>query len=277
MAYKSLILEKEGPIAVITLNRPDVGNAFDIFLMNELDAAIREVGTDSDIRAVIMTGAGKHFSTGIDLSMFADLGKQAADLTQEQETQVTPDPEDQTYGKGTLIATVLRIRDMNKPVIAAINGAAVGAALGLALACDIIIASDKARFSMVFVKRGIVPDTAGSFTLPHIVGLPRACELTLTGDTIDAAEADRIGLVSRVVPHDDLMRTARELAERIARNPPLAVGMAKAALHRGMAGTDILEHMKYEIDVQGKLLNTEDFMEAATAFLEKREPVFKGK
>ncbi|MEE9401532.1 MAG: enoyl-CoA hydratase-related protein, partial [Dehalococcoidia bacterium] len=206
-----------------------------------------------------------------------DLGKQAADLTQEQETQATPDPEDQTYGKGTLIATVLRIRDMNKPVIAAINGAVVGAALGLALACDIMIASDKARFSMIFVKRGIVPDTAGSFTLPRIVGLPRACELTLTGDTIDAAEADRIGLVNRVVPHDDLMKAARELAERIAKNPPLAVGMAKTALHSGMAGTDILEHMKYEVELQEKLLNTEDFMEAATAFLEKREPVFKGK
>ncbi len=277
MAYRSLILEKEGAIATITLNRPDLGNAFDLFLMNELDAAIRDVGMDSDIRAVIMTGAGKHFSTGIDLSMFASPGKQVEEPGREQEAQAMLDPEDQTYGKGTLIATVLRIRNMDKPVIAAINGAVVGAAFGVALACDIIIASDKARFSMVFVKRGIIPDTAGSFTLPRIVGLPRACELTLTGDTIDAAEADRIGLVSRVVPHDDLMKTARGVAERIARNPPLAVGMAKAALHRGMAGTDILEHMKYEVDLQEKLLNTEDFMEAATAFLEKREPVFKGK
>jgi len=277
MVYKLLILERDGPIATITLNRPDVGNAFNIFLMNELDAAIREVGMDSDIRAVIMTGAGKHFSTGIDLSMFADLGKQAAELNEEQRTQAMLDPEDQTYGKGTLIATVFRIRNMNKPVIAAINGAAVGAALGLALACDIMIASDKARFSMVFVKRGIVPDTAGSFTLPRIVGLHRACELTLTGDTIDAAEADRIGLVNRVVPHDDLMKAARELAERIAKNPPLAVGMAKTALHTAMAGTDILEHMQHEVELQKKLLDTEDFMEAATAFLEKREPVFKGK
>jgi len=275
MAYKSLILEKEDAIATITLNRPELGNAFDIYLMNELDAAIREVGTDSNIRAVIMTGAGKHFSTGIDLSMFSSPG--AAEPGRDEETQALLDPDDQTYGKGTLIATVLRIRNMNKPVIAAVNGAVVGAALGLALACDIIIASDKARFSMVFVKRGIVPDTAGSFTLPRIVGLPRACEMTLTGDTIDAAEADRIGLVNRVVPHDDLMKTARELADRIAKNPPLAVGMAKTALHSAMAGTDILEHMKYEVDLQEKLLNTEDFMEAATAFLEKRKPVFKGK
>ncbi len=275
MAYRSLIVEKDGQIATITLNRPDSGNAFDIYCMNELDAAIRDVGTDPNIRAVIMTGAGKHFSTGIDLSMFSSPG--AAEPGREQEAQALLDPDDQTYGKGTLVATVVRIRNMNKPVIAAINGAVVGAALAVALACDIIIASDKARFSMVFVKRGIGPDSGSSFTLPRIVGLPRACELTLTGDTIDAAEADRIGLVSRVVPHDDLMKTARELAERIAKNPPLAVGMAKTALHRGMAGTDIVEHMKYEVELQDKLLNTEDFMEAATAFLEKREPVFKGK
>lgn len=275
MAYRSLIVEKDGQIATITLNRPDSGNAFDIYCMNELDAAIRNVGNDPDIRVVIMTGAGRHFSTGIDLSMFSSPG--AAEPGREQEAQALLDPDDQTYGKGTLVATVVRIRNMNKPVIAAINGAVVGAALGIALACDIIIASDKARFSMVFVKRGIGPDSGSSFTLPRIVGLPRACELTLTGDTIDAAEADRIGLVSRVVPHDDLMKTARELAERIAKNPPLAVGMAKTALHRGMAGTDIVEHMKYEVELQDKLLNTEDFMEAATAFLEKREPVFKGK
>jgi len=275
MAYRSLIVEKDGQIATITLNRPDSGNAFDIYCMNELDAAIRNVGNDPDIRVVIMTGAGRHFSTGIDLSMFSSPG--AAEPGREQEAQALLDPDDQTYGKGTLVATVVRIRNMNKPVIAAINGAVVGAALGIALACDIIIASDKARFGMVFVKRGIGPDSGSSFTLPRIVGLPRACELTLTGDTIDAAEADRIGLVSRVVPHDDLMKTARELAERIAKNPPLAVGMAKTALHRGMAGTDIVEHMKYEVELQDKLLNTEDFMEAATAFLEKREPVFKGK
>ncbi len=275
MAYKSLILEKDGPIAIITLNRPDVGNSFDFRLMMEIDNVLKEVGGAQDIRAVIITGAGKHFCTGVDLSMFTNPESLVEEPGAEQ--AIAPALDDQTYGRGTVVGSVVRMRSMSKPVIAAINGAVVGAALGVALACDIIIASDKARFSMVFVKRGIIPDTAGSFTLPRIVGLPRACELTLTGDTIDAAEADRIGLVSRVVPHDDLMKTARGLAERIARNPPLAVGMAKAALHRGMAGTDILEHMKYEVDLQEKLLNTEDFMEAATAFLEKREPVFKGK
>jgi 2-(1,2-epoxy-1,2-dihydrophenyl)acetyl-CoA isomerase len=275
VAYKSLILEKEGAIATITLNRPDAGNAFDFSLMVEFDDVMKVVGGDPGIRVVIITGAGKHFSTGIDLSMFTN----PAGLVEKEggASEISPDPDDQTYGKGTPIASVVRIRNMNKPVIAAINGAVVGAAFSVVLACDMRIASDKARFSMVFVKRGIVPDTGGSFTLPRIVGFPKACELILTGDTIDAAEADRIGLVNRVVPHDDLMTAARELAGKIAKNPPLAVEMAKGDLYNAMAETDFMEQMKREEASQAKLLNTEDFMEAATAFLEKREPQFKGR
>jgi len=275
MAYKSLILEKDGPIAIITLNRPDVGNSFDFRLMMEIDDVVKEVGGAQDIRAVIITGAGKHFCTGVDLSMFTNPESLVEEPGAEQ--AIAPALDDQTYGRGTVVGSVVRMRSMSKPVIAAINGAAIGAGFSMALGCDIRIASDKARFSMAFVKRGIVPDTGGSFTLPRIVGLPRACELILTGDSIDATEAERIGLVNKVVPHDDLMKTARELAERIAKNPPLAVAMAKADLHRAMAETDIIEQMKHEEKSQAKLLNTEDFMEAATAFLEKREPVFKGK
>ncbi len=275
MAYKSVILEKEGPIAIVTLNRPDAGNAFDFRLMVEFDDVIRVVGEDPDIRAVIITGAGKYFSTGIDLSMFTD----AESLVEKEggEAEVSPAPDDETYGKGTIVASVIRMRGMDKPVIAAINGAVIGASFSMALACDIRIASDKARFGMVFVKRGIVPDAGGSFTLPRVVGFPRACEMILTGDTIDAAEADRIGLVNRVVPHDELMMAAKELAGKIAKNPPLAVQMAKASLYSSMTETDIIDQMKREEIAQAKLLNTEDFIEAATAFLEKREPHFKGR
>ena len=275
MAYKSLILEKEGPIAIVTLNRPDAGNSFDFRLMVEFDDVMRVVSDDPDIRAVIITGAGKHFSTGIDLSMFTD----AEGLVEKEGdgADISPAPDDQTYGKGTIVGGAIRIMNMSKPVIAAINGAVAGAAFSLALACDIRIASDRARFGMVFVKRGIVPDTGGSFNLPRIVGLPKACELILTGDTIDAAEAERIGLVSKVVPHEELMTAVKELAGKIAKNPPLAVKMAKADLHSAMAETDIIEQMKREEASQSVLLNTEDFVEAATAFLEKREPQFKGK
>ncbi|TET15846.1 MAG: hypothetical protein E3J81_04235 [Dehalococcoidia bacterium] len=274
MAYKALILEKEGPVAIITLNRPEVGNSFDMTLGAEFDYVIRRLGEDRDIRAVIITGASKYFSTGIDLSMFATPERHAGEAGGIQD--VLPSEEDQTLGKGTAVAAAIRIRNMPKPVIAAVNGPAVGLGLSVALACDIIIASDRAKFSMAFVKRGIAPDTGASFNLPRVVGLQRACELTFTGDTIDAAEADHIGMASRVVPHDDLMKAARELAERIANNPPLAVGLAKSQLYQAMLETDMIEHMKRELETMAELMKTADFLEAATAFMEKREPVFKG-
>lgn len=275
MAYRALILEREGPVAIITLNRPDAGNSFDFRLMEEVDAVLREVAKDKSVRVVILTGAGKYFSTGINLSMFTD-AKGMVEKDGGVEDKITDDA-DQTYGKGTPVAAVIRMRSMNKPVIAAINGPTVGAALSIVLGCDIRIASDKARFSMIFVKRGIAADTGGSFTLPRAVGVAKACEMILTGDMIDAAEAERIGLVNRVVPHDDLMKAAKELATKIAKNPPLAVAMAKADIYKAMEEKDIIKQMKHEEKTQEVLINTEDFMEAATAFLEKREPVFKGK
>ena len=275
MVYKALILAKEGPIAVITLNRPEAGNAFDFRLMEEIDAAMKEVAKDKNIRAVILTGAGKYFTTGVDLKMFTNAEALVDKEGGAQEIHAADD--DTTYGKGTVVGAVIRMRNMSKPVIGAINGPVAGAGFSVALGCDIRIASDRARFSMVFVKRGIVPDTGGSFNLPRIIGLPKACELILSGDTIDAAEAERIGLVNRVVPHDDLMKAARELALRIAKNPPLAVAMAKADLYKAMEEKDIVKQMKREEKSQSVLLNTEDFKEAAVAFLEKRDPVFKGK
>jgi len=238
MAYKALILEKEGPISIITLNRPKVGNSFDVILGAELDHAVKHVGGDRDSRVLIITGAGKYFSTGIDLSMFATPDRHASDIIAIQD--VLPSDEDETPGKGTGVAAAIRIRDMPKPVIAAVNGPAVGQGLAIALACDIIIASDKASFSMAFIKRGVNPDTGASFNLPRLVGPQKACELTFTGDTIGAAEAERIGLVSRVVPQDELLKTARELAHRIAKNPPLAVGFAKSQLYQAMLETNMV-------------------------------------
>jgi len=274
MAYKELVVEKEGPVAIVTFNRPEVGNSFDMIMGVEFDYEIIRLSEDRDIRVIIITGAGKYFSTGIDLSMFVTPERHVVE--DEGVLALMPTVEDQTFGKGTAVATAIRIRNMPKPVIAAVNGAAAGLGLAVALACDIIIASDSARFSMAFVKRGVVPDTGASFNLPRFIGLQKSCELTFTGDTIDAAEAGRIGLVSRVVPHDELMNQARELAERIAKNPPLAVGIAKSQLYRAMIEPDMVEHMKLEVENMGKLMGTADFKEAASAFLEKREPVFKG-
>ncbi len=275
MPYKALILEKADSIATITLNRPDAGNSFDFTLLQEIDHVFKDVDGDRDVKAVIITGAGKHFCTGIDLTMFA--GSETSGAPQTAGSDTAPSKEDQTFGKGTNIGATIRMREMDKPVIAAVNGASAGAGFALALSCDMRIASDRARFSTVFVRRGIGSDAGASFTLPRIVGFPRACELLLTGKTIDATEADRIGLLNRVVPHDALLDAARELATEIAKNPPLAVARMKAALYQAVAETDIVAHMKYEIEIQGELLATEDFMEAATAFLEKRPAEFSGK
>lgn len=281
MEYTRLILDKQGHIATVTLNRPESGNSFDFRIMEEIDHVFRDnIAVDDNVRAVILTGAGKYFCTGVDLSMFAD---PQPEVTQDEldqgvaSSRVQAEAEDVPWGKGTVVGAVAVIKSMPKPVIAAINGPAVGLGCSFALVCDIRIASDTARFSLMFVKRGLAPDTGGSFTLPRVVGFAKAAELLLTGDTIDAAEAERIGMVSRVVPHDQLMAAAQELAGKIAKHPPLAVAATKEALNKSMVETDIIEQMKHEIAYQDKMLNTEDFQEAAVAFLEKREAVFKGR
>ncbi len=281
MEYTRLILDKQGHIATVTLNRPESGNSFDFRIMEEIDHVFRDnIAVDDNVRAVILTGAGKYFCTGVDLSMFADAQPEVTQDELDQgvaSSRVQAEAEDVPWGKGTVVGAVAVIKSMPKPVIAAINGPAVGLGCSFALACDIRIASDTARFSLMFVKRGLAPDTGGSFTLPRVVGFAKAAELLLTGDTIDAAEAERIGMVSRVVPHDQLMTAAQELAGKLAKHPPLAVAATKEALNKSMVETDIIEQMKHEIAYQDKMLNTEDFREAAIAFLEKREAVFKGR
>jgi 2-(1,2-epoxy-1,2-dihydrophenyl)acetyl-CoA isomerase len=239
--------------------------------MEEIDHVFRDnISKDDNIRAVILTGAGKYFSTGLDLNIFASAEPEVGKDELEKgvaSSRVQGAEEDKPWGKGSIVGAVVVMTTMSKPVIAAINGPAVGLGLSLALASDIRIASDRSRFSMIFVKRGLGPDTAASFTLPRIVGLPKAKELLLTGDMLDATEAERIGIVSKVVPHDELMTAARELASKIA----------KEALNNSMHETDIIKQMELEIAITDKMLNTEDFQEAAAAFLEKREPVFKGR
>ena len=281
MEYKCLMVEKEGHIAVVTLNRPDSGNSFDFRLMEEIDYVFRDdIGNDDNIRAVILTGAGKYFSTGVDLNMFASAEHEVDKDELEKgvaSSHVQEGNDEVPWSKGTIVGAVVVMTTMGKPVIAAINGPAVGLGFSLALASDIRIASDRARFSMIFVKRGLGPDTAASFTLPRIVGLPKAKELLLTGDMVDAQEAERIGIVSKVVPHEELMTAAKELATKLVNNPPLAVAAHKEALNNSMRETDIIKQMELEIAITDKMLNTEDFQEAAKAFLEKRDPVFKGR
>ena len=270
MPYKDILLDKADMLATITLNKPDKNNAFDEPMMAEIDDAINDVAQDRDVRVVIITGAGKGFCAGGDVSYLQVLMENRSHIARTVIGDVV-------RRIGTMPTVVLKIRQMMKPVIAMVNGMAAGGGLGLALACDMRIASDKARFSTVFIKRGVIPDCAATYNLPRLIGMAKACELVLMGNIINAQEAERIGLVNKVVPHDELVKATREFAGEIAQNPPIAVGLAKASLYKGMLEPDIGGQMDYEAYIQNALMATEDFEEGIQAFFEKREPTFKGK
>lgn len=269
MAYETVIYEVDDGVAVMTLNRPEVKNAFDAQMQAEMDAVLTEVAKDANARVLIITGAGKAFCTGADIAYLMSIGE-------EHKLHVTT-MEEMIRGDGNVLTTVLKIRNMAKPVIAAVNGTAAGGGLALALACDIRLASETARFNMIFTKRGVIPESGSTYTLPRLVGTARALELVFTADTVGAAEADRIGMVNKVVPADQLMAAAKDLAKKIAQNSPVALGFAKAAIYRGIAETDIAAQMDYEAYVENVLFNTEDFKEGINSFLEGRSPQFKGK
>lgn len=263
MEPKELILEKEGHVAVLTLNRPDKMNAISLNMRVDLPLALQQVQEDDDLRALIITGAGRGFCSG------ADVAVQAARAAGEQ----TPE------SRKTILqltgALILGFEKINKPVIAAVNGIAAGVGLTLALVSDIRIASGQARFSAIWVKRGLIADGGATLLLPLIVGLEKALELAFTGDILDAREAERIGLVSKVVPPEDLMPRAQELAQKIAANPPISVELVKRVMLEKVRN-QLREALFLESYAQGVCRTTQDQKEAVKAFLEKREPVFKG-
>jgi enoyl-CoA hydratase/carnithine racemase len=254
LSFKKIIVEKEDGVAKITLNRPEVLNALDGGVINELKTAIKDVSKDKDVRAVVITGAGRGFCSGVDLASSASV---IAGLTEIHEV-------------------IKGITNMEKPVIALINGVAVGGGLDLAMACDIRIASEKAKLSEIFVKRGLLPDMGGTYFLPRLVGLGKAKELIFTGEIIDAREAKRIGLVNKVVPHEELNSTGMELARKLAKGPTLAIGKAKIAINTEM-GLNLDSALKDAIEAGIFIFGTEDALEGIMAFVEKREPKFKCK
>ena len=251
-------------IATVTLDRPEVMNALNRDLYARLEQAFRDAHRDPDVRAVVLTGAGKAFCSGDDVReiMLADPPAAAAPRARDPRPKPTP--------------AAVAVLECDKPVIAAVNGAAVGWGMDLMLFCDIRIASEKARFGELFVKRGLVSDIGGLWRLPQIVGPSKAAELLFTGDIIDAHEAVRIGLVSQVVPHEQLMDAAMAVASKIAANPPIAVRYLKQGLRMSAYG-DINELGAYVGSSLAYLFTTEDHREGALSFVEKREPVFKGR
>ena len=256
--------EVKDHVATVTLDRPEVMNALNRDLYARLEESFREAHRDVEVRAVIVTGAGRAFCSGDDVRqiMLAERPAEATSRARDPKPKPTP-----------AAAAVL---ECDKPVIAAVNGAAVGWGMDLTLFCDIRIASDKAKFGELFVKRGLVSDIGGLWRLPQIVGPSKAAELLFTGDIIDAKEAERIGLVSKVVPAGELMSAASALAAKIAANPPIAVRYLKQGLRMSAYG-DVGELGAYVGNSLAYLFTTEDHREGALSFVEKREPVFKGR
>ena len=258
--YTTLRVEREGGVLTLTLNRPEVLNAFNRVMTSELQAALREAERDPEVRCLVLTGAGRAFSAGEDLKSRQEGGEKSFIESLRQRYNPIID----------------KLRHMEKPVIAAVNGVAAGAGLGLALACDLRIASDQARFGQVFVKVGLAPDSGTSLLLLQLVGLGKALEMTFFGDLVPADEALRIGLVNRVVPHEQLAAATREWAQRLAAAPTRAIGLAKRAFNFA-ARAALREVLDYEAYLQEIAGQTADHAEGVRAFLEKREPRFQGR
>jgi enoyl-CoA hydratase/carnithine racemase len=263
-AFESLLYERRGAVALLTFNRPQRMNAIGGTLKQDITDAMRHAGEDDEVRAIVMTGAGAAFCAGGDVKEMSEARANGAGRSLQEKIKPARD------------AMLLAIYESAKPVIAAVNGAAAGAGMSMTLAADIRIASRTAGFSQAFVKRGLPPDSGASWLLPRVVGMAKACELVFTGDMLDAEQALRLGIVSRVLEPEALLPAAIELAERIAAGPPIAIQLAKQALRRGMQG-ELREALAREGAAFNICFETEDAAEGVTAFFEKRAPVFRGR
>ncbi|HVI33326.1 enoyl-CoA hydratase/isomerase family protein [Phenylobacterium sp.] len=260
--FEAVLVDLRDHVATITLNRPERRNALSWRAYEELEAAFRACSADPEVRCVVVTGADPAFCSGDDVAEIMAGPK-----------PVSKAPLPVTY---TPTPAAMAALECDRPVIAAVNGAAVGWGMELALFADIRLASEKAKFGELFVKRGLVCDVGGFYRLPAVVGPAKAAELLFTGEVIDAAEALRIGLVTEVLPHAELMARAQALAGKIAANPPLAVRHLKAGLSRFSYG-DPREIGAWAIEKIRLLMQTEDHREGVASFLEKREPHFQGR
>jgi 2-(1,2-epoxy-1,2-dihydrophenyl)acetyl-CoA isomerase len=264
--YTHALLAKDGAIATLTLNRPERLNAFTPTMEDDVRAALDEVRSDDRVRVLVVTGAGRGFSSG------ADVNAWDARLQSGVEQTVV----DRWQTNEARHAMPLGLHELNKPVIAAVNGAAIGMGMDMALACDMRIAAESARFAMLYIKRGLVPDEGGAWFLPRLVGMAKAYELILTGDFVNGPEAERIGLVNRCVPDAELQSATRELAEKIASGPPIALQMAKRAIREGLS-LPLRGHFDAIGYYMSVLNNTDDVKEGMRAFVERRAPVFAGR
>ena len=257
-----VLFRREDQVEIITLNRPEMLNCFNNNILNALNQRFGELHQDDDCRAVVITGEGRGFCTGADLTGTGARSDAHTPMGMRLTTHI--------------YSSVIRgLTTMEKPVIGAINGDAAGAGCNFALSCDILIASEKARFIQVFVRRGLVVDMGGTFFLPRLVGLSKAKELAFSGEAIEAAQALELGLVAKVVPPESLMDEAMELARRLAQGPTRAIGMIKRMLNRSFE-SDLETALEMEASMQGIAVSTPDVVEGITSFLQKRPAKFTG-
>ena len=261
-----LLLEQDGNVLTITFNRPDRLNAISGPMLAALSTTLQAANVDRDVRAIIITGAGRGFCSGLDLKA------QGGDKS---------DGAIQLGGRGYQMFDLhnsppIVINRMDKPIVCALNGAAAGYGMDLALGCDIRIASENAKMGAVFAKRGIVPESGGCWYLPRLLGWAKAAEVAFMGDVLDAQRSLELGLVNKVVPHDELMTEAKSWAHKIANNAPLAVQATKRMMRLGQDETfeAAVDHILLQLL---PLAQTEDFKESLSAFAERREPALKGR
>lgn len=264
MDYTKLLFSRDAGVATLTLNRPERANAFDETLTAELQDALKQAEKDTTIRCVVLTGAGKAFCAGQDLGAFTARYESSDKIGFREHLQ-------KGYNQ-----IVMRLRTMEKPVIAAVNGAVAGAGLGIACACDIRIASENARFRMAFIGIGLAPDSGTSFMLPRLIGFGRALEMAITNELIDAPKALEYGLVTRVVSAEELLPMTIEFAQQLANAPTRGIGLTKRAFNRALV-SDLEATLDYEAQLQDIAGATLDHREGVKAFIEKRAASYQGK
>ncbi|MCZ7602893.1 MAG: 2-(1,2-epoxy-1,2-dihydrophenyl)acetyl-CoA isomerase PaaG [Melioribacteraceae bacterium] len=260
MNYKFIQFDIDSNVGLIKFNRPDVLNSFNLEMGKELHEALEKCDS-KEIRCVVITGEGRAFCAGQDLAEAVPKDKPLAELGKIL---------DENYNK-----TILLIRNLNKPVIAAVNGVAAGAGANIALACDIVIASEKASFAQVFSKIGLIPDSGGTYFLPRLIGFQKASALMMMGDKVSADEAEKLGMIYKVISENEFKEKVNEIAKQLATMPTKGFALTKKALNQSM-NNDLESQLELEKQLQIEAGNTHDYKEGVQAFLEKRKPNFKG-
>jgi enoyl-CoA hydratase/carnithine racemase len=262
MSEPHVLYRIEGNIAILTINRPEVKNTLSPEMLTLWLQFVEEAKADHNVRVIIVTGKGDTFCSGGDIREMAEGRLRSWDMKK-------------FLWEGAH-RIVFALEDLDKPILAAINGAAMGAGLDMAMMCDLRVCSDRAKLSESYILLGLVPGDGGAYFLPRLIGIGKALELLFTGDVLSPQEALEIGLVNRVVPHDRLMEETMILAEKIGSKPPLATRMMKRAVYQAQTST-LRAHLDYISSQLALLSETQDHQEAARSFLEKRKPIFVGK